>query len=294
MSYIYEDAIDFIETDNQLSFYESSMDIIGLDESLDIKKRATSVKDHVLNFIKTIREKLGSFMKSVSEKVKGVFAKKGSEEAKDAVKDVEGDPLPGEGIEVVKLNTSVIDKVIATEDAAIKKTTELKDMLDKSLTGIQSTDIDDLNRKYFDSYDSSVRQNVMKVEKEREETWYTRTKITKFSSSVIDELTKEQEIVKKYLDQNNKNVKAFNEVLNKTETMLKKKKDMESRSQNNQSTKERDNAAYVNKLATQYCAEARRVFNIMTKDIRDLIKHTVRCQSTIARIKSMASTNTNN
>lgn len=294
MSYIYEDAIDFIETDNQLSFYESSMDIIGLDEGLDIKKRATSIKDHVLNFIKTIREKLGSFMKSVSEKVKGVFAKKGSEEAKDAVKDVEGDPLPGEGIEIVKLNTSVIDKIITTEDAAIKKTTELKDMLDKSLTGIQSTDIDDLNRKYFDSYDSSVRQNVMKVEKEREETWYTRTKITKFSSSVIDELTKEQEIVKKYLDQNNKNVKAFNEVLNKTETMLKKKKDMESRSQNSQSTKERDNAAYVNKLAAQYCAEARRVFNIMTKDIRDLIKHTVRCQSTIARIKSMASTNANN
>lgn len=294
MSYIYEDAIDFLETDTQLSFYENAMDVIGLNEGISF----ASIKEHVLTFIKTVKEKVTSFMHTVSEKVKGIFTKKGnSEEAKDKVKEVEGEPVPSttgkdgnsvNGIEIFKLDTSKVDKIINTEVAAINKTRDLNDLLAKSLTDVQSTDIWDLDRKHSDSFDKSAKQinadNLYKLDN-----LCTKSVMSKFDRSVIDDLNKEKELVKKYLDQNNKNLAAFNDILSKTENTFKKKKDQESRlNQNMRNNKDRDNTVYVNKMVQQYCSEVRRIYNNLTSNIRDLVHHAARCQTTIERIGALA------
>lgn len=295
MSYIYEDAIDFLETDTQLSFYENAMDVIGLNEGISF----ASIKEHVLTFIKTVKEKVSSFMRTVSEKVKSIFTKKdNSEEAKDKVKEVEGEPVPStagkdgnsvNGIEIFKLDTSKVDKIINTEVAAINKTRDLNDLLTKSLTDVQSTDIWDLDRKHSDSFDKSAKQinadNLYKLDN-----LCTKSVMSKFDRSVIDDLNKEKELVKKYLDQNNKNLAAFNDILSKTENTFKKKKDQESRlNQNTRTNKDRDNTAYVNKMVQQYCSEVRRIYNNLTSNIRDLVHHAARCQTTIERIGALAS-----
>lgn len=105
MSYIYEDAIDFIEESSQLNFIQESIDVMGINEGFSPKETLKKAWEKVKSAFDWIRRKI----KELIEWVKGKFKKK-DKEAETIVKDIENKANNPKKVEQATTALAVIAK----------------------------------------------------------------------------------------------------------------------------------------------------------------------------------------
>lgn len=105
MSYIYENSIDLIEEQTQLSFIQESINIIGLNEEFSPKEALKNVWEKIKSGFNWIRRKINELISCVKDK----FNKK-DKEAETIVKEVQAKAKDSKKVEQATTALAVIAK----------------------------------------------------------------------------------------------------------------------------------------------------------------------------------------
>lgn len=308
---IYESMIDDLETNSQLEFYEMSIESLSLNEGLDIKGKFSSMKEVVLKFFRTIREKISSFISMIKEKltkkkpkekanqIEGKLNGKDGEKIAKAVgaKYKTGDKSLEKGGSEVKGAAVIGGSIVKFADFGISyhplNVGNINNALKSQTEGIQTIDkiratfIKGQNRANQDGYSKSYAKNagVSKTGEINEELLKSsfvsqrEIKVTNITKSTINDIAEEITTAQQSLDNSEKKAKLFDSVCMKTQKYIESVK-----------IENDDDLSNFKKSSTRAINDTRVVFDSITRCIKSLSQYINTMYGVLDRIDAVCTT----
>lgn len=268
MSYIYEDAIDILEEGSQFDFLIESMDYIGLTEGT-FKDKFNNVKERIKSFINGVRERVSEIFSNVWDKIKGIFDKSKNtlEEAEKAVEEVNGENIDAVDIVIEEIKENEVQKNMNIQEKCIKAVSEFKEDI-KTIAK---------NANFKDKYNDLKNSTKQVITNMKESEIVKKYKASTFNTKYVTTLKNEVNKTYKYLEQNVKNSKTFNDILQKTNQVIDNLKDTYGDSYNDFVAKSKD-----------FMQNTRNAFTTIQENIKVLSSHTSNCLTNATKLKNAA------
>lgn len=290
----YESMIDSLNDDMQYTFFENALEVINLNEEFNIGDKIEAIKTAVINFFKTIAEKMRNFINWVKKKIKG--DKDDKKEVEEVARAISASPekmvdLGDQHIKFNQIHKNRVTMLLTLQDQGIEDVEKIARIA--ADTGNGAADRLEAARDMHESYLKKVESMGITTKDNKESIYsslFTSSELGKVTAATVKSFGSEITYAQSLIDSANEKAKKFDQACTKAKSAIASIKPTKRKNGTGVPSSSMrggsNQTARLKKVCSTLVAETRVTYSVITTAFRTLTRHKVQMSALIARVKA--------